>query len=81
MRICHELMRLCTRFAPLGEHVTIPIEDADTMANFRQVEGFVTVKPECLRAQESGPLGQVMTIRIENLDAVVFTIADINTGV
>ena len=74
-------MGFCTCFAPLGEYVTVPIEDADTVAHFRQIKRFIAIKPECLWSQESGPLGQVMTVRIENLDTVVFTIADVNTGV
>ena len=74
-------MGLGTCFAPLGEYVTVPVEDTDSVAHFRQIKRFITIKPEGLWSQEFGPLGQVMTVRIENLDTVVFTIADVNTGV
>src|SRR2546425_3918820 len=82
------------RPAPAGEHMAVPIVDADAARpdlagrsvaargltllppELRDVGASLAVEHQVRRASRVGPLGEVLAVGTEDLDAIVFAVAD-----
>ena len=71
------MARTLTLFTPSTDQIAVEIEHADTSRSFGHID-HIFVDVHVVGRQDICPLFQVVSIVIEQLDAVVFAVADVD---
>src|SRR5207244_8645334 len=74
-----ELAWIVTAFAAkASDHVALQIDDADAVFQFGNVHDTVGAHIQFGRSLETGPHVQIVAVQVEDLDAVVFPVSDVD---